>query len=254
MSGLKDKIVVLTGASRGIGTAAAREMAPDGPHLVLCARNAESCAETKAAVEALGATAECHGFDVSDFAAVQAFVDSVLAEHGRIDVLINNAGMNVMGPVSDVTPAKFQGVLMGNVMGPYNLIAAALPSMLEHDSGTIINITSARAFMPDRFYAAYCASKAALLSMTQCLHYDLADSGVNIFALSPGFTQTDMVAEIYASPAFRAQALTPNQGQKPERPAKMLAWLAREAPADLAGKHCEIQFNDLTLRAGMENT
>ena len=113
MSGLKDKIVVLTGASRGIGAAAAREMAPDGPHLVLCARNAESCAETKAAVEALGATAECHGFDVSDFAAVQAFVDSVLAEHGRIDVLINNAGMNVMGPVSDVTPAKFQGVLMG---------------------------------------------------------------------------------------------------------------------------------------------
>lgn len=252
MSDLKGKIVALTGASRGIGAAAAREMAPDGPHMVLCARKAESCAETKAAVEALGASAECHGFDVADADACAAFVDGVLAEHGRIDVLINNAGMNVMGPVSEVTPARFQSVLIGNVMGPYNLISAALPSMLAHDAGTIINITSARAFMPDRFYAAYCSSKAALLSMTQCLHYDLAETGVKIFALSPGFTQTDMVAEIYASPAFRAQALTPNQGQKPERPARMLAWLAREAPADLAGKHCEIQFNDLTLRAGLE--
>jgi 3-oxoacyl-[acyl-carrier protein] reductase len=252
MSGLKDKIVVLTGASRGIGAAAAREMASDGPHFVLCARKAESCAETKAAVEALGATAECHGFDVSDAAAAKTFVDGVIAEHGRIDVLINNAGMNVMGSVADVPPEVYQSVLMGNVMGPYNLISAVLPSMLEHDAGTIINITSARAFMTDRFYAAYCSSKAALLSMTQCLHYDLAETGVKIFALSPGFTQTDMVAEIYASPAFRAQALTPNQGQKPERPAKMLAWLAREAPDDLAGKHCEIQFNDLTLRAGLE--
>jgi len=253
MSGLKNKIVVLTGASRGIGAAAAKEKASDGPHFILCARKAESCADTKATVEALGATAECHGFDVSDADAAKAFVDAVIAEHGRIDVLINNAGMNVMGSVAKVTPQAFQGVLMGNVMGPYNLISAAMPSMLEHDAGTIINITSARAFMPDRFYGAYCASKAALLSMTQCLHFELVDTGVKIFALSPGFTQTDMVAEIYASSEFRAQALTPDQGQSPERPAKMLAWLAREAPADLAGKHNEIQFNDITLRAGMEN-
>lgn len=253
MSGLKDKIVVLTGASRGIGAATAREMAPDGPHLVLCARKAESCTETKAAVEALGASAECHGFDVSDAAAAKAFVDDVLAAHGRIDVLINNAGMNVMGSVANVSPEAFQGVLLANVMGPYNLISAVMPSMLEHDAGTIINITSARAFMPDRFYGAYCASKAALLSMTQCLHFELVETGVKIFALSPGFSKTDMVDEIYANNEFRAQALTTQQAQPAERPAKVLAWLAREAPADLAGKHNEIQFNDLSRRAGLEN-
>jgi 3-oxoacyl-[acyl-carrier protein] reductase len=137
-------------------------------------------------------------------------------------------------------------------MGPYNLISAVLPSMTERDDGIIINITSARAFIPDRFYAAYCSSKAALLSMTQCLHYDLEDSKVKIFALSPGFTQTDMVNDIYANPVFRAAALTPDQGQPPERPAKILAWLAREAPADLAGVHNQVQFNDLTRRAGIE--
>lgn len=253
MSSLKDKIVVLTGASRGIGAATARELATDGAHLILCARKPESCADTRAAVEALGATAESHGFDVADTAAAKAFVDGVIAEHGRIDVLINNAGMNVMGSVSDVSPAAFQSVLLGNVMGPYNLISAVMPSMLEHDAGTIINITSARAFMPDRYYGAYCASKAALLSMTQCIHYELVGTGVRMFALSPGFSDTDMVAEIYATTEFTAQALTVDQAQPPERPAKMLAWLAREAPADLAGKHNEIQFNDITRRAGLES-
>lgn len=253
MASLKDKIVVLTGASRGIGAAAAREMAPDGGHLVLTARTAEACEDTKAAVEGMGASADCHGFDVSDAGAAKAFVDAVLAEHGRIDVLINNAGTNVMGPVAEVTPDRYRDLLMANVMGPYNLIYAALPSMLERDAGTIINITSVRASMPDRYYAAYCSSKAALISMTQCLHYDLADSGVNIFPFSPGLTNTDMVREIYAVPEFRASPLRPEDGQPPERPARVLAWLAREAPADLAGKHTAIQFNDITLRAGLEN-
>jgi len=253
MSGLKNKIVVLTGASRGIGAATALEMAPDGPHLVLCARSAEACAETKAAVETLGATAECHGFDVADTAATSAFIDGIVAEHGRIDVLINNAGLGYMGSVQDIPPADYLEVLQVNVLGPYNLISAVLPAMTEKNSGTIINLTSARAFIPDRFYGAYCSSKAALLSMTQCLHYDLEDSDVQIFAVSPGFTQTDMVEAIYSNSEFRAAALTIDQGQPPERPAKVVAWFAREAPTDLAGKHNQIQFNDLSLRAGLES-
>lgn len=253
MSGLKDKIVILTGASRGIGAAVAREMAPDGPHLILCARTAEACEETKAAVEALGATPECHGFEVADTEVTKAFIDDVVARHGHVDVLINNAGLGFMGSVQDVPPPAYHEVLQVNVLGPYNLIAAVLPHMTARDSGTIINVTSARAFIPDRYYAAYCSSKAALLSMTQCLHYDLEDSAVQIFALSPGFTQTDMVEAIYSNSEFRAAALTPDHGQPPERPAKVLAWLAREAPADLAGQHNQIQFNDLTRRAGIEN-
>lgn len=253
MASLKDKIVVLTGASRGIGAAAAREMAPDGAHFVLCARSPEACAETRAAVEAAGSTAEAVGFDIADEGECKAAIDAILERHGRIDVLVNNAGIGVMGSVADVPPARFLDTLKINVMGPYNVIAAALPAMEARDSGTIINITSARAFIPDRYYAAYCASKAALLSLTQCLHYDLQDGGVKIFAFSPGFTDTDLVRDIYSSAEFRAQALTPDQGQPPERPAKVIAWLAREAPADLAGKHCQIQFNDLTLRAGLES-
>jgi len=252
MASLKDKIVVLTGASRGIGATTARLIATDQPTLILCARTADANADTQAAVEALGASAESHGFDVADADAAKRFVDGVLARHGRIDVLINNAGSGKMGSVADVPPDDYLGVLRVNVMGPYNMIFAALPAMLARDAGTIINLTSARAFLPDRYYAAYCSSKAALLSMTQCLHFDLEDSNIKIFAFSPGFTQTDMVLDIYSNDVFRQAALTPNEGQPPERPAKVLAWLAREAPADLAGKHVQIQFNDISRRAGLE--
>jgi NAD(P)-dependent dehydrogenase (short-subunit alcohol dehydrogenase family) len=158
-----------------------------------------------------------------------------------------------MGSVADVTPDDYLAVQRINVMGPYNMIYAALPSMLERDAGTIINLTSARAFIPDRFYAAYCSSKAALLSMTQCLHFDLQDTNVKIFAFSPGFTETDMVREIYPSKDFRQAALTPDQGQPPERPAKVMTWLAREAPDDLAGQHVQVQFNDISRRSGLED-
>jgi len=76
---------------------------------------------------------------------------------------------------------------------------------------------------------------------------------VKIYAFSPGFTQTDMVQAIYSNKVFRQAALTPDEGQVPERPAKVLTWLAREAPADLTGKHVQIQFNDISLRAGLED-
>lgn len=252
MAAAENHVIMLTGASRGIGAAAARLMARPGVTLALCARSADALTGTRQAVEAAGAKASVHGFEIADEAQCRAAVDEIVAQHGRIDVLVNNAGIGVMGSMEEIPPARFAEVLQINVMGAYNLICAASPAMVARGSGTIVNITSARAFMPDRFYAAYCASKAALLSLTQCLAYDFEDSGVKIYAVSPGFTQTDLVDEIYSRPEFRNAALTPDQGQPPERPATLLAWLVREQPADLVGKHIEVQFNDISLRAGLE--
>ena len=121
-----------------------------------------------------------------------------------------------------------------------------------HPGDVIVSLGGKIHDWPDRFYAAYCSSKAALLSMTQCLHFDVQDTGIKIYAFSPGFTQTDMVQEIYSNDVFRQAVLTPDQGQPPERPAKVLTWLAREAPDDLAGQHVQVQFNDIGLRAGLE--
>ncbi len=253
MTNLKDKVVVLTGASRGIGAATARSLAKDEPILILCARTKAANKKTITDVEKIGAKSENHGFDVSDPSQVNKFVDDIIERYGRIDVLINNAGTGKMGSVKDITPEEFLIVQKTNVMGPYNMIYASLPSMLTNDSGIIINLTSARAFIPDKFYAAYCSSKAALLSMTQCLHFDLKKTNVKIFAFSPGFTDTDMVREIYSNDEFRQAALTDSNGQSPERPAKVISWLAREAPEKLRGQHVQIQFNDISLRSGLEN-
>ncbi len=253
MTNLKDKVVVVTGASRGIGAASSKLIAADKPKLILCAQSAEAIHETKISAESLGAKVETYGFDVSDAKASKNLVDTIIEQHGHIDVLINNAGSGKMGSVEDMTPDVFQDVHKINVMGPYNMIHAVLPSMIESDCGTIINLTSARAFIPGRYYAAYCSSKAALISMTQCLNIDLEGTKIKIYAFSPGFTDTDMVRDMYSNKKFKASALTTTNGQAPERPAKVLSWLARNAPDDLVGKHVQIQFNDISLRAGLEN-
>ena len=151
MASLKDKIVVLTGASRGIGAATARLLAEDGPILILCARTTDANAGTKSAVEAIGATAEAHGFDVADSEAAKALIDDVVARHGRIDVLINNAGLIKLNSIADMPPDDFAAVHRVNLMGPYNMISAALPSMLERGAGTIINLASRRAFNRSRY-------------------------------------------------------------------------------------------------------
>ena len=163
------KVAFVTGASRGIGAASSKLIAADKPKLILCAQSAEAIHETKISAESLGAKVETYGFDVSDAKASKNLVDTIIEQHGHIDVLINNAGSGKMGSVADMTPDVFQDVHKINVMGPYNMIHAVLPSMIESDCGTIINLTSARAFIPGRYYAAYCSSKAALISMTQCL-------------------------------------------------------------------------------------
>ena len=252
MASLKDKIVVLTGASRGIGAATARLLAEDGPTLILCARTTEANAETKSDVEALGATAEALGFDLADGKATRAIIEDVVSRHGHIDVLINNAAAYKWGSVADITPDEFQAVHQVSVMGAYNTIHAALPSMLERGSGTIINLTSVRAYNPSQYWAAICSSKAALISLTQCLHFDVKDSGIRAFAFSPGFTHTDTIEELYASDVFRRTGHRRSEAQPPERPAKVLAWLAREAPEDLAGQHVSIRYDDISRRAGLE--
>ena len=252
MASLKDKVVVLTGASRGIGAATARMLAEDKPKLILCARTTEANAETKSDVEALGATAEALGFDLADGKATRAIIEDVVSRHGHIDVLINNAAAHKWGSVADVAPDEFQAVHQVSVMGAYNTIHAALPSMLERGSGTIINLTSVRAYNPSQYWAAICSSKAALISLTQCLHFDVKDSGIRAFAFSPGFTHTDTIEELYASDVFRRTGHRRSEGQPPERPAKVLAWLAREAPEDLAGQHVPIRYDDISRRAGLE--
>ncbi|MGE0254441.1 MAG: SDR family NAD(P)-dependent oxidoreductase [Alphaproteobacteria bacterium] len=249
---LAGKVALVTGASRGIGRATAAELARRGAAVALAATGEDGCEDTAAAIRREGGTvASIHGADLSDPRAASALGAAVLASHGRLDILVNNAGAAALGSLDVVAPAELARVLAVNVTAPWALMRAVLPSMQARNAGIVVNLCSARAHQPGRGYGAYCASKAALLRLTQCLHAELAGSGVQVFAFSPGLTLTDMVRAIYDR-ADAPMALPLDAVPPPERPARVIAWLASGEAADLAGRDIAIQFNDITRRAGLE--
>ncbi|MGE0254442.1 MAG: SDR family NAD(P)-dependent oxidoreductase [Alphaproteobacteria bacterium] len=250
---LAGKLAVVTGGSRGIGRAAAIEMAKAGAKLVLTARTAAACEAAAEAVRAAGgAVASLHGFDVADVAATEAFAAEVQRRHGAVDILVNNAGVGTLGTVEAMAPEELERMLAINVVGPYTLIRALLPAMLARKAGVIINITSARANMPAAGYGAYCASKAGLMALGRCLALELDGTGVRMVGFSPGFTATDMLDDLYSPQNVHLAAIPASAAHPPQRPARIIAWLATDAAADLAGREIGIQWNDITLRAGLE--
>ena len=251
MNQASGKVVVITGSSRGIGAATAQNLAAAGATVVLTAQTAAACAKTAAAIAAAGGSATSYGFDVGDADACADFAGKVTAVQGPIDILINNAGVGALGTVDEISPAAFARIMAINVAGPYNMIHAVLPGMLARDAGVIVNLTSVRARMPARGYGAYCASKAALMAQTQCLHLETEGTGVRLYAFAPGLTATDMLDEVYGRPDA-PNAIPREWAQPVDRPAHVLAWLAMTAPADLAGTEVAVQHNDITRRAGLE--
>ena len=249
----RDRVALVTGAGSGIGRATAELLARQGAQVACADINAEGLQQTVSNIRSAGGDANAIECNVSDSKSVDQMVQSCVDQFGGLSILANVAGVLAIEHTHLTEDAVWDRVMGVNLNGTFYASRAAIPHLLEATEGTIVNVASLAGLMGQAYCAAYCSSKAALLSMTQCLHYDLEDSNVKIFALSPGFTQTDMVNDIYANPVFRAAALTPEQGQPPERPARVLAWLAREAPADLAGVHNQVQFNDLTRRAGIES-
>ncbi|MFL4468790.1 SDR family oxidoreductase [Tateyamaria armeniaca] len=191
MDHVKGKTVLITGASKGIGAATARTLAGMGAHVVLAARSAEALA--KLAQETGGRAFPC---DVSDFAQVRALIEAT----GPIDTLINNAGLiDPIARLADSDPGAWGRVVDVNVKGVYHALRAVLPGMIERGSGTIINISSGAATSALEGWSHYCATKAAVLSLTRVADKEMRSAGVRVIGLSPGTVATDMQRKIAAS-------------------------------------------------------
>lgn len=191
MDHVTGKTVVITGASKGIGAATARVLAAKGAHVVLAARSADAL--TALAKETGGTAIPC---DVSDFAQVQALMDAA----DDVDVLINNAGLiDPIARLADSDPAAWGQVVDVNVKGVYHGLRAALPRMIARGTGTIINISSGAATSALEGWSHYCATKAAVLSLTRVADKEARSAGVRVMGLSPGTVATDMQREIAAS-------------------------------------------------------
>ncbi|KIC46230.1 SDR family oxidoreductase [Tateyamaria sp. ANG-S1] len=191
MEYVKGKTVVITGASKGIGAAAARILARQGAHVVLAARSTQALATL--AKETGGTAIPC---DVSDFDAVQ----KMMAAAGDVDVLINNAGLiDPIARLTDSDPDAWGRVVDVNVKGVYHGLRAALPGMMARGAGTVINISSGAATSALEGWSHYCATKAAVLSLTRVADREARGAGVRVMGLSPGTVATDMQRDIAAS-------------------------------------------------------
>ncbi|HVC23554.1 MAG TPA: SDR family oxidoreductase [Candidatus Dormibacteraeota bacterium] len=184
---LRGKVVIVTGASSGVGAATARLAHGHGARLVLAARRADRLVTLSQ--ELAGSLAV--PTDVTSGEAVRRLCDRALAEFGAIDVLVNNAGQGLHVPLMSVEPSDFQAVWQLNVMAPLALMQAVFPTMAAQGSGAIVNVSSGTSVRVIPGLGAYAATKAALNMLSQVARAEFADKGVTVSLVFPGITDTD---------------------------------------------------------------
>ncbi|KNC50520.1 short-chain dehydrogenase/reductase family Oxidoreductase [Thecamonas trahens ATCC 50062] len=184
-------LAVVTGASSGIGRATALALAKQGRPLLL-ARRADRLAEVQAEIGA--EVCEVASVDVTDREAVATAVEAAVAKHGPVDVLVNNAGVMKLGKVASQDPAEWKLMLDVNLMGLFNVTHTVLPSMVERNGGTIVNISSIAGFKTFANHAAYCATKFGVHGFTETLREEVSGKNVRISLVSPGAVSTELLS------------------------------------------------------------
>jgi 3-oxoacyl-[acyl-carrier protein] reductase len=193
MMGLLDgKVSLVTGASRGIGRAIAKAFAAEGSTVILAARDATKLAEGVAEIQAAGGKAEALALDVASRASVEEGVSKTLAAHGRIDHLVNNAGVTRDNLLLRMKDAEWQQVIETNLTGVFLCTQAVLKPMIKQRSGRIVTITSVVGLGGNAGQANYAASKAGLIGFTKSVAREVASRGITANAIAPGFIETDM--------------------------------------------------------------
>jgi 3-oxoacyl-[acyl-carrier protein] reductase len=198
---LRDRVILVTGSSRGIGAAVVRRAASEGARVAVHDRTGASGADVVVGA-ALGAGApEARTFaaDLGNGDAAEGLVREVVAAFGRLDGLVNNAGMDQRGPTLELDPATWDAVIATNLSASFRTIRAAVPVMLDQGSGSIVNIASRLGQVGIAETAAYSAAKAGLIGLTRSLAREFGSRGIRINAVAPGVTVTEMTTDLVAS-------------------------------------------------------
>ena len=237
---LKDRVAVVTGASRGIGRAIAAAFVREGAAVTICGRKQETL--DRVAAEIAGEPGRvyplaCH---VGRADQIQRLVEATHAEFGKIDILVNNAATNIaQEPVLDIDEAKFDKMIEINLKSAFRLIQAIAPGMCSRGSGSIINIASISGIRPQHHGMLYSMTKAALIMMTQSYALELGPSGVRVNAIAPGVIQTVLSEYYWKDEARRGQILEQQPlkhlGQ-PEEIAEMAVLLASDRASYITGQ------------------
>jgi NAD(P)-dependent dehydrogenase (short-subunit alcohol dehydrogenase family) len=250
---LSGKSVVLTGASRGIGAAAAEALASAGAAVLLLALSGEGIAALSARLRRDGARVEAMTCDVAEYSQVAAAVTRATEVFGAIDALINNAGViEPIGPLASADPGAWSRAADINFKGVFNGMRAVLPQMRAQGSGVIVNLGSGAAHNPLEGWSHYCAAKAATHMLTRCAHLENRGRGVRIFSLSPGTVATDMQRAVKASGINPVSQMDFASHAPPEAPARALVWLCTDDAAPFAGQEVSLRDPDIRARVGLD--
>ncbi len=244
-----DKTVIITGASRGIGAAAARVFADAGSNVALLARDE---AALIVLANEIGTSALPVPCDVSDFSNVSAAVSQVCETWGEIDVLINNAGMiDPISRLADADPAEWAKLIDVNVTGVFNGTRAVLPKMKNAGGGTIITVSSGAAQRPLEGWSAYCTSKAGAAMLTRALDLEERDNGIRAMGLSPGTVATQMQREIKTSGVNPVSQLDWAEHIPADWPARALKWMCTAEADAYVGDEISLRDEVIRKRVGL---
>ena len=239
---MSEKIAVVTGGSRGIGAAIAKKLASRGMTVIINYCGSEDRAlAVKSAIEAAGGQAEAWRCDVSDCGQCEAFVKAVMEKYGRIDVLVNNAGITRDGLMMRMSDEDFSRVIDINLKGTFYMMRFASRHMLKAKKGRIINMASVVGLMGNAGQVNYAASKAGVIGATKSAAKELASRGITVNAIAPGFIDTEMTGAL--SEKVQEQILTQiplGTFGKPEDIANCAAFLASDEAAYITGQVIQV--------------
>jgi 2-deoxy-D-gluconate 3-dehydrogenase len=207
-SPLQGRRALVTGASRGIGRSVALALAEAGADLALVARSLPDLEMTAKEVRALGRTAVVATMDVTDADAVQRATDEAVAELGGLDVLVNNSGVMTAARLLDTRVEEWDRVMTTNLRGTFLVTKAAGRYLVEQRSGKVINVASHFGLMAQSGFSAYCASKAGLIQFTKVLALEWARDNVQVNAIAPGYTATDLNSALRSDEAHTAKVVS----------------------------------------------
>ena len=252
MSNLKNKTVLVTGASKGIGEAIAGYCAAQGANVILAARNKSALDIIVKELRAQGGQALAVQCDVSHYGELSHAVALAIKEYGALDILVNNAGLiDPIARLADSDPETWDFVVDVNVKGVYHGLRAAIPEMLKAGGGTIINISSGAATGALEGWSHYCSTKAAVLSLTRCADKEYGGQGIRVIGLSPGTVATDMQKSIRASGINPVSQLDWDVHIPPEWVAKAVEYLCDKGGDDFVGKDFSLKNNDARKQIGL---
>jgi 3-oxoacyl-[acyl-carrier protein] reductase len=210
MSRFANQVAIVTGAGRGIGEAIARRFAAEGAKVAVVSRTESNSQKVAEALNAAHAdVAKPYAVDVADFDAVQKVGEQILADFGRVDVLVNNAGITRDTLAMRMSSDDWDAVLDTNLKGAFNFTRAVLRAMVKQRGGRVINISSVSGLMGLAGQANYAASKAGLIGMSKSIARELASRGITVNVVAPGFIETDMTSVLSEEIRKGAQAQIP---------------------------------------------